>query len=898
MSYTSWQESARNNAIKFVEIHKNDTYEIGDSQTFLNDFFKIFDLDRKESGAKFEVHPNMTTLDRIDLLWDGKLLVEMKSTNKDLDKAMNRAREYYSYLSKDQEPTHLLTCDFQNWYLIDKNTNNHERFTIQELPDKIGLFGFMIDKPTIHVADPVNEQAGKIMVDIYDSLIQDTRKDGNIEQFLTRTAFCLFADDTGVFESNAFQEYIKNTKQDGSDLGMYIERLFKVLNTPTEKRSSTVQKRFSQFQYIDGDLFKDDDIIYPEFTNKTRELLIKAGEYDWSKVSPVIFGSMFQNVMDSTARRNVGAHYTNKENILKVIKPLFLDELYKEYESIIISDDPNKLVQYRKLQDKLSSLTFFDPACGSGNFLSITYREIRRLEHDILYRIKLIDPECTIQSKINVHQFYGIELSKFSSKIAQISMWMMDHLMNSELSEMFDLPKYRFPLEKKPNIVCGDALEINWNNILPTVQCNYILGNPPFGGSNTITKEQRFQLVQLTNKYKIKTSNLDYVTGWFIKAGEYIQDHTKIGLVSTSSICQGSQVYPLWTILLDKLNMNIIFAHKPFRWGSETKDFAKVAVVIIGLSKQNTAVKHLYNNITVKETPYITPYLNSSKKKRPIVQSSPKPLNNLPSITSSPSPIDYGCYIFTVQEYNDFIKKEPNAEKYMRPYLDGKDFINGGVRYILVLQDVEPVILHKMPLVMDRINKVKQYRLMGKSKSTKDIAKTPTRFRGGQIPTKPYLYIPNTSSEKRNYIPIGYLEPPIIPANPNYIIYNAKKSLFALLTSRMHNVWARAIGGKLETRLRYSNTLCYNTFPVPKSDLKSLEPSAQEILDIRAKYPDSSLADLYDPDTMPTDLLKAHKTLDKAVESLYRKEPFTDDDDRLEFLLEEYEKLVGKQKKL
>ena len=893
----NWYDDIQYKVKQFIQDHKDYTYEMGDSQTFLNNFFKIFKLEREKTGAEFEVHPP-NSKDRMDLFWSGKLLVEMKSANKNLDKAMSRAIQYYSMLTRDQMTSHILVSDFQNFYLLDKTNNNRYRFTLQELPEHIGLFGFMIDKPTIYTTDPVNQDASNIIVDIFDSLKFDESNNDDIEYFLTRIVFCLFADDTNIFERNAFQEYIKKTQKDGSDLGIYLEKLFKVLNTPTNKRSNTVQSRFNEFQYIDGDLFDGKNIVFPEFTAKTRELLIKAGEYDWSKVSPVIFGSMFQNVMDRTARRGSGSHYTTEENILKVIQPLFMNDLYIEFDSIIISDDYNKINKLVEFQNKLANLTFFDPACGSGNFLSITYKEIRRLEHNILYQIKLLDDSYTVKSKVDVNQFYGIELGRFSSKIAEISIWMMDHLMNIELTRLFGKKSYRIPLKEKPHIVCGDALEINWNDILPAGQCNYILGNPPFGGSKTMNKQQRFQLVQLTNKYKIKTGTLDYVSGWFIKAGEYCTNTIKIGLVSTNSICQGEQVYPLWTILLDRLGLEIQFAYKSFVWTSETKGTATVSVIIIGLSKEKSNIKYLYNDSIVKETPYITPYLNASKQKRPLVKSSSSSLNHLPKMVIGSNPLDGQHYIFNEQERDEFLKKEPKAEKYIKPFVSGEHFIYNKKRYILTIQDCTPNELKKMPCVMKRIKLVKEWRNNSRDPITRKKSEIPTKYHINVIPESPFLVIPNTTSSRRVYTPIGFLEPPIIPSVSNLVIQDTNIELFGLLTSKMHMLWLKIIGGKLGTGYRYSKGIVYNTFPVPKSDLKSLEPLAQNILDIRDKYKDSSLADLYDPDTMPADLLKAHKTLDKAVEKLYRKEPFIDDDDRLEFLLSEYSKMVGKQEKL
>ena len=592
---------------------------------------------------------------------------------------------------------------------------------------------------------------------------------------------------------------------------------------------------------------------------------------------------------DKTTRRTHGIHYTNKENILKVIKPLFLDDLYKELNNI----ESNDIVLYQRFHNKLTSLTFFDPSCGSGNFLSITYREIRILEHLVLYKIKQIDSNCTVQTKVNIDQLYGIELNNNSVNIAKTNLLNIHDSMNQELSKMFDLSSNQLPTKKQSNIICGDALEINWNDVLPVLHCNYILGNPPFVGSSLTSKKQKSQVFNIT-----KSKKLDYVTAWFVKASQYCNDHTRIGLVSTNSICQGEQVYPLWTILLDRLNMNIIFAYKSFNWTAETKYDATVSVIIIGLSKDNNTVRYLYDNDIVKECNYITPYLNSSKKKRPIVCSISDPLNNLPNMTIGTRPLDGGNYIFTVQEKDEFLRKEPTAEKYMKPYLSGKDFLNNGIRYILLLRDIKTSKLQKMPHIMDRVEKVKKMRLASKNNNTRKFANTPLSYRKTLIPSKPYLVIPEVSSEKRKYIPIGFIEPPVIPSNQLMLVQNANISLFGLLISKMHMTWLRVVGGRLGNALRYSSVIVYNTFPVPKDDLTVLEPLAQKIFDIRSKYKDSSLADLYDPDTMPADLLKAHQQLDKKVESLYRTVPFQDDDDRLEFLLEEYEKLVGKQDKL
>ncbi len=566
---------------------------MGEAQLFLSEFLQCFGIDPKE--AKFEHHPKQGSKDRIDMLLPGKLLVEMKSAKKDIIGALNQAERYNGMLQRSDQPDFLLACNFQGWRLLDKRDNSEYPFNIHWLVENIGLFYFLLGKPIFVKTDPVNEKATKIMSQIHESLKKDTEKSGEgaIDFLLTRLAFCLFADNTGIFETNSFQEYIKNVKN-GSDVRMNLERLFEILDTPKEKRSKSIRERFNKFQYIDGDLFNMKKMNFdnpkvkmriPEFTDKTRELLIKAGEYDWSKVSPAIFGSMFQNVISENdkktnrdSRREMGAHYTTEENIRKVIVPLFLKDLNHEFNKINESNSQDKLTKYKELRDKMSKLTFFDPACGSGNFLSITYKELRRLEMRIITEMRIINPKTKIESKLDVHQFYGIEINRFSSKIAEVSIWMMDHLMNRELSVQFELPAYRFPLEKKPHIHNVDALGVNWNDILPSDKCDYILGNPPFGGYATISEEQKIRIASLYSKYDIKDVNkLDFVCGWFIKSGEYCNDknNTKIGLVSTNSITQGEQVYPLWTILLDKLQLYINFAYKSFPWSSETKEFMR-----------------------------------------------------------------------------------------------------------------------------------------------------------------------------------------------------------------------------------------------------------------------------------------------------------------------------------
>ena len=564
-----------------------------------------------------------------------------------------------------------------------------------------------------------------------------------------------------------------------------------------------------------------------------------------------------------------------------------------EAEFKSIQAKPNNKRALENFQAKLSGLTFFDPACGAGNFLIIAYREIRRLETRILSA--LYGEQKTFRthelSKIDVDQFYGIEINKFSASIAQTSLWMMDHMMNLELGDALGDTFTRIPIEKSPNVICADALEMDWEDLLKPDDCSYILGNPPFGGSKVTTKKQRMQVQKLSSSKHGGT--LDYVCGWFIKAAKYATNSViQIGFVSTNSITQGEQVWQLWHAL-EPYDIDIEFAYDTFPWDSDTKGKANVHVVIIGMSKKGRSrTRRLFYDEYEERPKHISPYLIGMNAETPIVQKNSKSLNGLPKMVMGSKPIDDGNYIFTDAEKNAFLKTEPYAGKYMRQYVGADEYINGEYRHILALHDVEPSEWKHMQATKKRVEKVKAFRKASRAPSTRDLAETPTLYHLNVLPTKPYLLIPSTSSERRQYVPIGYLEPPIIPNNLTLIVENAELGLFGLLTSNMHMVWLRNAGGRLTMRLRYSKGIVYNTFPVPDKPLDVLEPYAQAVLDARAKHPDSMLADLYDPNTMPPNLRKGHRALDRKVDRMYRKGGFSNDEERFEFLLEKYSKMI------
>ena len=826
-------------------------------------------------------------------------MIEMKSLDENLYEAMDQALGYYLLLKKDKEPRFILACDFQNWYLRDKKDNIDYFFKLSELVDNIGLFGFMINRPKVVKADPVNAKASIMLGEIFDLLKESGYPSHQAEYFLTRLVFCLFADDTGIFaEKGKFQNYIKeHTSEDGSDLGQHLAHLFTVLNMHRDARSKTLNSKINSFPYINGALFEK-PIEFPNFDANMRVLLIEAGEYDWSKVSPVIFGTMFQTVMDPDARREMGAHYTSEENILKVIRPLFLDDLNKEFDEIDKKMDDSWKERFLNFQNKLSHLKFLDPACGSGNFLVVAYREIRRLEHRVIMKIYGYDGQRNDTdelSKVNVDQFFGIEIIEFSSRIAETSLWMMDHLMNIELSQRYGLAFRRIPIKKKPSIVCKDALEFDWNELLPNVQCSYVFGNPPFGGIRELTKYQNSQLVRIADLEK-RRGMLDYVSAWFIQSAKYITDKTLISFVATNSITQGIQVEQLWSVL-QKEGLEIIFAYKAFKWTSDARNKANVTVVIIGMAKKYDGKKYLFKHkqgsLIKENVTVITPYLNSSIKEATIVKKTPNPINNLPKLRKGMAITDGDNYTFTEDEKNQFLIKEPEAESYFREFVTAKGLLHDEKRWILLVYLIKAEKLKKMTETRKLIKAVEKFRLSSKKPETRKLAKFPTKFERPIVPSKEFLVIPVVSSEKREYIPLGFLKPPLISSAATIICEGADVSLFALLSSKIHMVWLKSIGGKLETRLRYSN-IVYNTFPVPANhgNLKAL---GDEILKIREKLKPATLADLYDPITMPIDLKKAHDKLDKAVEKLYRDKPFQSDQERLEFLLEKYQKMASKQ---
>lgn len=844
----------------------------------------------------------------IDLFWKGTLLVEQKSAGRDLTKAKQQALDYFPGIKDSELPRYVLVCDFQSFELYDLDTREELKFKLADLHKNIHAFGFIFGGAArvFKDQDPVNIDASELMGKLHDALLDSGYEGHELESFLVRLVFCLFADDTGIFTPKGiFLDFVRDrTREDGSDLAPLLGQLFEILNRPLDKRPKTLDDDLKQFEYINGDLFAE-HLPMPAFNSGMRRFLLDACAFDWSAVSPAIFGALFQSVMNKEKRRAIGAHYTTEQNILKLIHPLFLDDLRAELDRLIGRRDTGQTAALRTFQKKLAAIRCFDPACGCGNFLVIAYRELRTLETEVLVQLNINRTfDVADLSQVDVNQFYGIEIEEFPVRIAEIALWMMDHIMNMRLSVALGGYFPRIPLKASPTIKKADALEADWTTVLDPDNCSYVLGNPPFGGAKYQTAAQRAQVARIAALPK-KRGTLDYVTAWFIKAAAYIQNTTaKIGFVATNSITQGEQVAELWPLLFDRYNLEIAFAHRTFAWGSEARGKAHVHVVIIGLTHrtQTSKDKRLFDYPHVNGDPiensvgFISPYLfDASNLADPhtVVYEKSAPPSHLPRMITGSQPIDFDQYVLDDGQKAQFLSIQPDAEKFLRPYISTDDFVNGEVRWILALQKASPAELKNMPEVLRRMRIVSQKRSESKRKQTKKLAPYPATYNITVVPEGEFLVVPEASSEQREYVPIAYLRSPVIPSNLVRIIENASVSLFGILTSRMHMAWLRYIGGRLKSDPRYSIGLVYNPFPWP-----FLSPAAetqigilaQAVLDARANHSDSTLADVYDPTSMPTDLRRAHQTLDAAVDRLYRTESFNSDRERVEFLLARYEK--------
>lgn len=796
-------------------------------------------------------------------------------------------------------PRFIIVTDFETLLAYDTKTSDS---LDTELLNIVNHYDFFLplagmEKANFQDENPADVRASIKMAKLYDELQKNNKFElkediHSLNVFLTRLLFCYFAEDTNIFEENLFTYSISShTLPDGSDVNNYMERLFSIFNTPTDKREKNTPEYLQKFPYVNGGLFKD-VVKVPTFTTKSRNILIEVGQLKWSEINPDIFGSMIQAVVTSDHRGNMGMHYTSVPNIMKVIEPLFLDELYLEFEKAY--ENKSKL---QMLLNRLAKIKIFDPACGSGNFLIIAYKKLRQLEMSIMQRIDSLSKEKTFQfSEIKLTQFYGIELDDFAHEVAMLSLWLAEHQMNLEFYKAFGRTSPSLPLQNGGNIVHGNATRLDWEEVCPKNDGDeiYILGNPPYLGFRNWDDEQKEDM-ELVFSELGNVKRLDYISCWFKKATDFIYKiNSKYAFVSTNSISQGEQVSLIWPYIFDN-QQEISFAHQSFKWKNNAKDNAGVTVVIIGIRNKSDIKKYLYENMIKKVVYNITPYLIEGNNI--YIKQRNTPISNFPEMALGSSSIDGGFLILSPEERREFIQADSNSEKFIKQYIGGNDFLNGLTRYCLWIEDSQIEEANKITKIKERIEKCKYYRLSA-GRDAKKAALTPHKFFYRKYKEEISMILPFTSSENREYLPIGFEKEGTIISNGLFVIYDSNIFVFGVLSSKLHNLWTKVVSGKLESRIRYSVNLVYNNFPFPNISHKQKDEITElvfAILDEREKHSQKTLAQLYDPDKMPEGLRKAHHALDVAIEKCYRTKPFESDEERLEYLFKMYEEMSSKE---
>lgn len=866
-------------------------------ETFIYDLLLSYGLPKASITRLQRGNLNLSK-NKGEVAWKKKLLFK-EINGEDLHETIDSLKNDSKSLTHD--PRFIIVTDYKILLAVDTKTN--ETLDI-ELKDIAKHFDFFLPWAGMEKAQHQKEniadvRAAEHMARLYDEIKKNNPTNTpeeihSLNVFLSRLLFCFFAEDTGIFEKGLFTKSIKShTQTDGSDLNLYLETLFQVLNTKKEKRSN-LPAYLEAFPYVNGGLFKDRYKV-PVFTRRSRQAIIEIGELRWSEINPDIFGSMMQAVITPEYRGSLGIHYTSVPNIMKVINPLFLDELYEEFERSKTSE-----TKLKKLHQRLTKIKIFDPACGSGNFLIIAYKEIRKLEMKIFKQLNSITQQQSFQySHISLSQFYGIELDDFAHEIAILSLWLTEHQMNAEFFKEFGSTKPTLPLQEAGKIVQGNATRLNWEDVCPKQEGYeiYILGNPPYLGARLLNSYQKEDMNFVFKGSGIKHNDLDYIACWFYRGAKYIKDsNAKVALVSTNSICQGAQVGILWPHILDG-KLEIDFVHQSFKWSNNAKAKAAVICVVVGLRNKSTNPKFIYNNNLRLNVKNVSPYLVEGDNI--FISSRNKPISDLPPMNFGNMPNDGGHLLLSQEEYNAIITTSPESKKFIRKFLGSRDFINDIGRWCIWIDETNVNNAIQIPEIKDRIRKVKNYRLLSSREATRNLADVPFRFAEVRHKDTNSLIMPRHSSENREYIPIGFLDSDSIIADSALAIYDAEPWIFGVITSRMHMVWVRAVAGRLKTDYRYSAKLCYNTFPIPKISGKQKDIIAErvyQVLEAREIYCEKTLAQLYDPEKMPKELREAHQQLDLAVERCYRSKPFETDEERLEYLFKLYEQMIKEEK--
>ena len=913
----------------FIERWENRGNERQDTQSFWLDLLQsVYGIENPSEYIKFEDTVMMDHTSFMDGYIDTtKVLIEQKGANKDLSKAIKQsdgsfltpfqqAKRYSANLPYSKQPRWIITCNFKEFYVYDMEKPHGEPTVIrlEDLEKEAYRLEFIVGTSNEHLEREmaISMEAGEIVREIYSGLLQQYKNPENPEslhamnQLIVRLVFCFYAEDAGMFgKKTMFHDYL--SRFSSRDFRRGLLDLFNVLNTPIDERDPYLDDELSAFPYVNGGMFAENNLEVPQFTDELRESILEhaSSSFDWSEISPTIFGAVFESTLNPETRRSGGMHYTSIENIHKVIDPLFLDALKEELNEIRQIKQPATLKnRAQQFQEKLSRLVFFDPACGSGNFLTETYLSLRRLENEA---IKLYVGDTVLLDvgydlvKVKISQLYGIEINDFAVSVANAALWIAESQMLEETMSIVYSNIDFLPIKSYSNIVEGNALRLNWEEIVPKDKLSYIIGNPPFVGANSVSKSQKEELLDLFGK-KSNAGILDYVSGWYAKAANLIeQSQIKCAFVSTNSITQGEQVSVLWEYLSSK-GVFIDFGYKSFVWNSEAKDKAKVHCVIIGFSLKNNGEKIIFDKDSKLIVESITPYLTEGKMI--FVGRMNNPISLVEGITKGCQPTDGGNLIIEEEDYIEFIKQEPNAKKYIKRLYGAVEFINNRKRYCLWLTGISPAELRSMPKVLERVQKVKEMRLNSSAEGTRKLADRPHEFRE-TYNFDSYIIIPSTSSENRKYIPMGFMGKDDISTNANLIIPNATLYDFGILTSNVHMAWMRTVAGRLEMRYRYSAKIVYNNFPWPtvtEEQKQFIANTAQGILDARALYPDSSLADLYDELTMPVELRKAHQANDIAVMKAYGmikkvdgKNTFLTESETVAKLFEMYQELTEKK---
>lgn len=878
-----------------IEHNVKKIFEKFSNEAFLFDLLLAYGISKASVTRLKSGDFNLSKIDG-EIIYKKKVFFKVEKADKLLSSIES--------LSKDErivkhQPRFAILTDFQNLVAKDLKLGKTLDILINDLPKHYAFFLPLAGSEIYHATNDneADRNAAYKMATLYDELVTKNSRTYNSKEsvhnlniFLSRLLFCFFAEDTEIFEGDSIftNTLYQLTNANGNDTHLFLDRLFERLNTESAKGFPA---HFAQFPYVNGGLFRD-SITAPIFTAKARKILVELGELNWRDINPDIFGSMIQAVSDPEERSDLGMHYTSVPNILKLIKPLFLDELYDEFEN------SKTIPQLRKLINRMAKIKFFDPACGSGNFLIIAYKEIRLLEIKILQRIIDINPQPTMEfTSIQLSQFYGIEIKDFAHEMAILSLWLAEHQMNRFFEEqLFDYGRSKpiLPLKQAGKIVQGNAARIDWKSVCQINKDDeiYILGNPPYLGSFLQSKEQKEELAITCNGFK-SYKDLDYIAIWFIKASSYVEDaNSKFAFVTTNSVCQGEQVGLLWPHIFNK-KLEIFFAYKSFKWTNNAKGNAGVYCTIIGVANISNESKKLYDNSIYTFTKSINPYLTSGASI--IISKRTKPISEIPLMNYGSKIVDNGHLIFTKEEKQMLIASSPKAVSFFKKLAGSAEFIRGLERWILYIQDEDLQFARSIPEINKRLNLVSEFRKKSTEGSTREMAKFPNRYYYSVHEESDSIIIPSTSSVRRHYIPMGFLNGDTIVSNAANVIFNAQAWILGVLTSRFHMTWVKAVGGRLKTDYRYSSQLCYNNFPFPNITLKqkeNLNLYVFAILDERAKHPEKTMAQLYDPDKMPKGLKQAHEELDQAVEQCYRLQPFTSDTERLEYLFKMYEEMT------